>query len=248
MEVDDIDIRVDKTKGAQVNATPTNYVPNVNVLNMSDRGNWKGNVWPVQGNQCSYTSNSEPSSDTESEEEEDAIPTIAHIVTANQTNDIDLIDQLKSVFTQDVLKSIEVNTRGQSENPDWFTHRHGRITASLFPSVLHFKFGDSPDNYIVKSVLGERKSVNAPSLAFGKQNEPVARQLYFDKERPHHKSLKVENCGLFVDEQHPYMGASPDGIVSCSCCGEGLIEINVASCIKMSLQRRHVKMTTTMCI
>ena len=40
-------------------------------------------------------------------------------------------------------------------------------------------------------MLGERKSVNAPSLAFRKQNKPVARQLYLEQERPHHKSLKV---------------------------------------------------------
>lgn len=40
-----------------------------------------------------------------------------------------------------------------------------------------------------------------------------------------HKNLKVDQCGLFVSEQYPLMGASPDGRVSCKCCGVGLLEV-----------------------
>ena len=32
-------------------------------------------------------------------------------------------------------------------------------------------------------------------------------------------------CGLHIDTDHPYLAATPDGIVSCDCCGTGLLEI-----------------------
>lgn len=35
----------------------------------------------------------------------------------------------------------------------------------------------------------------------------------------------MDLSGLHIDELHPFMGASPDGLISCKCCGEGLLEI-----------------------
>ena len=40
-----------------------------------------------------------------------------------------------------------------------------------------------------------------------------------------HRGLEVKECGLFVDETHVYMAASPDRLVSCVCCGSGLLEV-----------------------
>ena len=40
-----------------------------------------------------------------------------------------------------------------------------------------------------------------------------------------HKNLKTNECGLFVSPEHIYMAASPAAVVSCECCGEGLLEI-----------------------
>ena len=35
----------------------------------------------------------------------------------------------------------------------------------------------------------------------------------------------VHQCGLVVDPKYPFLGASPDRMVCCSCCGKGLLEI-----------------------
>ena len=40
-----------------------------------------------------------------------------------------------------------------------------------------------------------------------------------------HVDFEVHNCGLIIDPAYPYLGASPDGIVNCKCCGRGLIEV-----------------------
>lgn len=29
----------------------------------------------------------------------------------------------------------------------------------------------------------------------------------------------------YVDSDYPFLGASPDGVIKCKCCGEGLLEI-----------------------
>ena len=51
------------------------------------------------------------------------------------------------------------------------------------------------------------------------------RQEYLSLSSLEHTHLDVKLCGLFVDTQHPHLGATPDGFVSCACCGEGLLEI-----------------------
>lgn len=38
-----------------------------------------------------------------------------------------------------------------------------------------------------------------------------------------HTNLQVEPVGIVP--KFPYLGASPDGFVSCDCCGEDLIEV-----------------------
>ena len=35
----------------------------------------------------------------------------------------------------------------------------------------------------------------------------------------------MKTTGLHIDQSLPYLGASPDGLVACDCCGEGLIEV-----------------------
>ena len=40
-----------------------------------------------------------------------------------------------------------------------------------------------------------------------------------------HTDFGCRNCGLFLDIAKPYLGAAPDQLVNCKCCGEGLLEI-----------------------
>ena len=45
-----------------------------------------------------------------------------------------------------------------------------------------------------------------------------------------HLNFKLTPCGFFVDEQTPYLGASPDALVECSCCGCGVVEVKCPLC------------------
>ena len=53
--------------------------------------------------------------------------------------------------------------------------------------------------------------------------EEVPRKAYIEEmKRLKHKNFSVTNCGLFISKDRYYISASPDGLVSCSCCGKGL--------------------------
>ena len=34
----------------------------------------------------------------------------------------------------------------------------------------------------------------------------------------------VKECGLYLHEKFQYLSASPDFVVSCSCCGKGVVD------------------------
>ena len=40
-----------------------------------------------------------------------------------------------------------------------------------------------------------------------------------------HKGLKVEDMGLMILKEHPFIAASPDCPVTYKCCGDGLLEV-----------------------
>ena len=45
------------------------------------------------------------------------------------------------------------------------------------------------------------------------------------KSSKEHINLKIGETGLHVLPTHPYIGASPDLLVECSCHGKGIVEI-----------------------
>ena len=51
----------------------------------------------------------------------------------------------------------------------------------------------------------------------------------------HHQGLTVEEAGLFVHPDMPFIGASPDRIITCECCGKGALEVKCPFCAKDGL-------------
>ena len=44
--------------------------------------------------------------------------------------------------------------------------------------------------------------------------------------------VKVTRCGLFIHKTIQFFGASPDGLIDCECCGQGVLELKCPYCIK----------------
>ena len=66
---------------------------------------------------------------------------------------------------------------------------------------------------------------NIPALNYGKEYKPIAKEKYAALMICNHKEFTVTESGLFLDSTGPYLGASPDLLVHCTCCGAGLSEI-----------------------
>lgn len=42
----------------------------------------------------------------------------------------------------------------------------------------------------------------------------------------------VENSGMVINPLWPFIGASPDGTITCKCCGRGVLEIKCPYCYR----------------
>ncbi|XP_076095702.1 uncharacterized protein LOC143066777 [Mytilus galloprovincialis] len=223
MEIDEMEIRRDTSTKLKRTPMTKNYKP---ASTMEHRSIEKDLYKLFSGTDSLVLQVLDPPSDASEDEAEAEIPTLSDAVSSCSLSEgKSLASYLQTVYSDSIISKIEELTRGQSDNDAWFEHRKGRITASLFHSVCHFRFNDKPTNYILKKLLGQEKMLSCPSVNFGKRNEPVARQFYNEMYRTKHKNVQIDNCGLYVCTEFPFMGATPDGVVSCSCCGKGLLEI-----------------------
>ncbi|XP_066023281.1 uncharacterized protein [Pocillopora verrucosa] len=137
----------------------------------------------------------------------------------------------KKDLSADDIHLIEQGTIGQSENEAWHDYRKGRLTASNFYRVytkvetLKTKGGDAQE--LVDTIQGKSNgpSEHLPALKYGRNMEKVAKDKYVKLFQREHKDAKFRECGLFIDESDQFIGASPDLLVECSCCGLGVLEV-----------------------
>ena len=79
---------------------------------------------------------------------------------------------------------------------------------------------------ILSKLMGYQQiSENVRSLKYGRETEPVAKQEYMKLFKLKHQNVVPKECGIFIDEENVYLAASPDMLISCSCCGDGLLEV-----------------------
>ncbi len=144
-------------------------------------------------------------------------------------------DFLRRELTQEARKDIEELTRDQALSEEWKKQRKFRITASVGHKILHMtrRTASNKDNYIVKIIAGQSTFWGNEATAYGCENEHVARNLYISLSG--HRQTKVNAAGLFISEDYPFLGATPDGIITCACCDEsGVLEI------KCPFSKRHL--------
>lgn len=76
------------------------------------------------------------------------------------------------------------------------------------------------------------KNEHVKSLKYGKDTEPVVKKMYCKIYNGKHKDVTTSDCGLLVDMTYPFLAASPDMLVSCSCRGDGVLEVKCPLIIK----------------
>ncbi len=140
----------------------------------------------------------------------------------------------RAMLSKQEIDDIETATVGQSQNEAWQTYRKGRITASNFYRVFT-KVETMKKSHKIKCLETAQKLVdsllghnappkNMPALKYGREMEEVAKQKYLKWFEKNHRDTTYRECGLFIDDTKQYLGATPDLIVECSCCGKGVVE------------------------
>lgn len=129
-------------------------------------------------------------------------------------------------MTSDEAAYLEESTKLQAQSLLWHKQRIGRITASKFFSVARASL-DPPPASLVKEIMerSSKSAYNIPALQWGIKNEDTAREAYIDIVSEEHENFVSIPAGLHVDLSYPHLGASPDGLINCDCCGKGLIEV-----------------------
>ena len=82
----------------------------------------------------------------------------------------------------------------------------------------------------------ETPSSNLPNLKYGREMEERAWRSYHALIGPYHSNFVIAKTGLHINADYPYLGASPDGIIDCDCCGKGLVEIKCPQKYSTSLK------------
>lgn len=72
------------------------------------------------------------------------------------------------------------------------------------------------------SINLELSKFSTEATKWGCEHESVAREKYKTMYQPFRNRFSLTESGLFI---HPFMGASPDGLVSYLCCSEDVCEI-----------------------
>ena len=103
------------------------------------------------------------------------------------------------------------------------------MTASVFHDVFTHKEDASA---LVSRYLKPNDVSTLPAIKWGVANESTARDAYAQQMSHTHVSFECRISGLVVHPLYPCLGASPDGVTCCGCCGEGICEIKCPFSIK----------------
>lgn len=117
------------------------------------------------------------------------------------------IEARKTEFIRSITLSVldknklEIATRSQANEQSWFIERRNRLTASNFGRVCKMRSNTSCKN-TVYDILYSNPQTNA--MEYGKLSEDKAlKELEGLIKKP------IQKCGLFIDDDIPYLAATP---------------------------------------
>jgi hypothetical protein len=137
----------------------------------------------------------------------------------------------------DQIKNIEESTRTQRDSSAWYEQRSVRLTASNFGRVCNMRASTNRSNFVKELLVpnfsgnkftkyGIDNEINAfraikQVLTSTIGNVPTSIIFLYKHIFTDINSDQIKDCGLFISEQHPFLAASPDGMIG----DFGLIEI-----------------------
>ena len=156
--------------------------------------------------------------------------------------------RLSEEMSQEMVDHLEQLTRTQAMSKEWFKYRAGRITASRFKQVLCTNL-HRPSLSLLKSICyPETCRFSSKATSWGRDNEKNGLEAYTAKMSIEHEELRVRSCGFYVSLKHPYLGASPDAVVECKCCGKGVVEVKCPFSAREDVFSKLVEQNRSFCL
>ena len=136
----------------------------------------------------------------------DPLDKLCEICADREVNVRDLVESLKP--TAEDVQLIQNMSVGQRNNPLWLDARQWRVTSSNFGRVCNREFRHSYPPSLIKTVLGDYGTPHSTALQWGCDHECNAIQQYMVA-----TGTQVEERGVFLSVEHPFLATSPDGII-----------------------------------
>lgn len=139
----------------------------------------------------------------------------------------DLVQKCSEIdikVSEEESRNVEIITRNQSASRQWFDYRAGRITASNMKSVCTTD-PKAPSRNLVKKVCYLQKGFENEATRWGLQNEGNAKQELVKFCKISHENVQLSDSGLHIPTDFPFIAASPDGMITCDCCGSFCVEV-----------------------
>ncbi len=133
-------------------------------------------------------------------------------------------------ITEEQVDKIAANTINQSKSKIWYAQRAGRITASRARACVHTDVSNPAPSLIKSVCYPDVYKFTSQATKWGCDHEKLAIKMYESIQKQKHTNFAIKNTGLHISLSHPYIGASPDGITLCQCCGKNLVEVKCPFC------------------
>lgn len=158
----------------------------------------------------------------------DALPTIADLACLykkqQNINAISSADEFTAFCVSNLDKKLADIPQIPQGTPAWREQRLCRVTASISKNVVRFRQYHKPGSALIRQVT-TIESIDSAQLRHGRQWEETGRQLFFHKWAQQHVNPQCHQTGLHVDQDLPYLAASPDGFLECDCHGTSVLEV-----------------------
>lgn len=131
--------------------------------------------------------------------------------------------------TDDEVKEISKITLNKEKSKFFVGLRRGRISGSNFKSCCVTTV-ENPSLTTLNFMLNPRNLENVPCIDYQIKNRKKALKQYLRGAMSEHENFVYNQSGLVINPSLPYFVGSPDGMISCSCHGEGCLQIK---CLKI---------------
>ncbi len=179
---------------------------------------------------------------------------VEELVAESDMSQSELDTKCKNFFENSVkvtaknVSLIEKRTRLQSSCGVWRKEKACRLTSSNFGFVVRRNPKIAATTLIRKLLYSKFKGNS--NTNHGLNQEPATKIDYEAiKSKETGKNVIVKQCGLYVCEDHPFLGSSPDGINTEDGKSVGLIEIkNVLRNKTITFEKQAAKAKSTFCL